>query len=112
MAQLALYTLMLQARHGLSLKPRENRKIGQLGSLPLDLGAATGGILVYLNEQALHAINVSPFLNEIKSLVGQRNVVASELKQMSRPRGVVLSYDDGNKDDDQSPRLVHRITQC
>jgi hypothetical protein len=102
MAQLALYTLMLQVRHGTALNPHRNRNMlsPSLGDFSHDMGAATGGILLYLNDKSVRTVHVGPLLNEIKSLIGQRNVVASELARASRPRGVVLSYDKERPEDE------------
>ena len=77
MAQLALYTLMLKIRYGSGAGK-----------------AADSGVLLYLNNEGCRAVRVKPMLNELKSLIGQRNVVASEMKKSSRPRGVVLNFDD------------------
>lgn len=102
MAQLALYTLMLQVRHGTALNPHRNLNMLSplLGDFSHDMGAATGGILLYLNDKSVRTVHVAPLLNEIKSLIGQRNVVASELARASRPRGVVLSYDKERPEDE------------
>jgi hypothetical protein len=103
MAQLALYTLMLQTRHGTKQHPQSNQgPIDPFDSIPKPNAAATGGILLYLNHESLSAVHVSPMLNEIKSLLGQRNVVACELSKSSRPRGVVLGYEDERMDDGES----------
>lgn len=97
MAQLALYTLMLQSRFGL-----ERTKPGaHLHGVSEPSGASTGGILLYLNQQGTSSAHVSPLLNEGKSLVGQRNIVANGMHRSSRPRGVVLSYGDGSRDKDK-----------
>ena len=103
MAQLALYTLMLQVRHGVKKnghgRQESNRKIGILPT------AAPGGILVYLNEKSTRSVHVSPLLNEIKSLIGQRNVIACEMKRSSRPRGIELTYQEpGEESDDTTSR--------
>lgn len=94
MAQLALYTMMLRVRRG------PNRLATTPSSQPLNrettLGACESGMLLYLNHENYRASHVSPMLNEIKSLIGQRNLVASELERVSSPRGVVLSYEDEN----------------
>lgn len=104
MAQLALYTLMLRVRHG-----SKNRLEGpctgtgnpQLPPLHryADSGGSNGGMLLYLNHESYHAIHVSPTLNEIKSLIAERNAVASASKRASTPRGIVLSYDRDDKSD-------------
>ena len=74
MAQLALYTLMLKTRYG---------------SLACD-----NGVLLYLNNEDCRAVRVKPMLNELKSLIGQRNLVATEMKRSSRPRGIVLKVEE------------------
>lgn len=92
MAQLALYTMMLRVRRG------PNRPSTTPSSQPLNqeanLGACESGMLLYLNHENYRASHVSPMLNEIKSLIGQRNLIASELERVSSPRGVVLSYEE------------------
>jgi len=92
MAQLALYMLMLQARNGSEVHP-DNRAFG----------ASESAILLYMNSESLRAVHVAPLMNEIKSLIGQRNVVASEASRASRPRGVVLSYES---EMDSSDRIL------
>jgi hypothetical protein len=111
MAQLALYTLMLQVRHGIKSTSSSSFQSSPLpcsqfgGGFPDATGAATGGILVYLNQKSTRSVHVSPQPNEIKSLIGQRNVVASEVLRASRPRGVELVYDEKEMDmEDRSPR--------
>lgn len=97
MAQLALYTMMLRVRRG------PNRPSTTPSSQPLNqeatLGAGETGMLLYLNHENYRASHVSPMLNEIKSLIGQRNLVASELERVSSPRGVILSYEDENNNE-------------
>ena len=100
MAQLALYTLMLQSRYGSQSK--QTSTSDQSGSEPN--GASVGGVLLYLNHESMRSAHVAPLLNETKSLIGQRNVVASGLYKASRPRGVVLSYDDGDRNEDKNIR--------
>jgi hypothetical protein len=115
MAQLALYTLMLQVRHGTALNPHRNQNMLSplLGDFSHDMGASTGGILLYLNDKSVRTVHVAPLLNEIKSLIGQRNVVASELARASRPRGVVLSYDKEKPEDEyRNERCVVLIHLC
>ena len=74
MAQLALYTLMLRTRYGNF--------------------ASDSGVLLYLNNEDCRAVRVKPLLNELKSLIGQRNLVAVEMKRSSRPRGIVLNVEE------------------
>lgn len=84
-AQLSLYTLMLQSRCG-----RKNT------CSPSASATRGDGVLLYMNNEAVRAVHVAPPLADIKSLIGQRNVVANETLRASRPR-VVLSY----QNDDQ-----------
>jgi hypothetical protein len=87
MAQLALYILLLQARNG------------KLKSHP-------GGMLLYMNNEAICSVHVSPVLGEIKTLIGQRNLVASEQMRVSKPRGVVVHYDENG---DHSANIVGSV---
>jgi hypothetical protein len=64
------------------------------------------GMLLYMNSEAVRAVHVAPLMGEIKSLIGQRNVVASELLRASRPRGIVLSYENEIDSSDRIPRYV------
>jgi CRISPR/Cas system-associated exonuclease Cas4 (RecB family) len=77
-AQLALYVLMLQARHGYGLEE----------------GAMDHAVLVYINSEAIRAIHLTPLVGEIKSLIGQRNLLAIETRRASLPRGVLLAYEN------------------
>jgi hypothetical protein len=90
MAQLALYTMMLRVRRGPN---RPHSALSQESSQETQ-GACESGMLLYLNHENYRALHISPMLNEIKSLVGQRNLVASELTKASRPRGVILAYEE------------------
>jgi hypothetical protein len=81
-AQLALYILMMQARLGTK---RWN---------PSAPGAAESGVLLYMNNKSLRAVHIAPLLSEIKSLIGQRNVLATEQRRAARPRGIVLLYEN------------------
>jgi hypothetical protein len=90
MAQLALYTMMLRVRRGSQTHSSSAAQgVGQ------EIGAGESGMLLYLNHETYRALHVSPMPNEIKSLIGQRNLVASELSRASRPRGIVLNYEEG-----------------
>jgi hypothetical protein len=97
MAQLALYTLMLKTKYGTK---------GDQSSQAT--GSTDTGVLLYMNGDSFRAVHVAPRLGEIKSLVGQRNVVANETRRVSRPRGVVLNYEDRNLQNNQSSRQVNR----
>ena len=102
MAQLALYSLMLQVkygtRYGQSKSP--NRNESQLESS----GAASGGLLLYLNNEGYSSSHVLPLSNEVKSLIGQRNVLATGIRRASRPRGISLSYDENSRDEGNGKR--------
>jgi len=101
MAQLSLYTIMLQSRYGAHVRLDGNRIIGSQSEMESrQKGAAPGGILLYLNHQSQKINHVSPHLGEIKTLMSQRNVVASGLKKSSSPRGIALSYAEGPREDD------------
>ena len=65
-AQLSLYTLMLRSGHGTSSGGRSG-------------GAADGGVLLYLNENGWKAAYVSPNAKEVKTLMSQRNDLASNI---------------------------------
>jgi DNA replication ATP-dependent helicase Dna2 len=84
MAQLALYTLMLTLQYGRS---------------SLEQNASRSGMLLYLNPEGIRAFRVSPLIQELKSLVGQRNVLACEVRKVSAPRGVRIVYEDKNEAD-------------
>jgi hypothetical protein len=53
-------------------------------------------MLLYLNNESIKAIHVCPSIAEAKTLISQRNSIASDIKTVSKPRGVVLSYEDGS----------------
>uniref|UniRef100_A0A7S2K300 DNA replication ATP-dependent helicase/nuclease n=1 Tax=Leptocylindrus danicus TaxID=163516 RepID=A0A7S2K300_9STRA len=83
-AQLSLYILMMKMRYGSALvkspAAMENTS----------LGAASGGILLYLNHKGSSAMHVSPTMPEIRSLMGHRNTVATYVKRASEARGVIV----------------------
>lgn len=98
MAQLSFYTFMLQSRYGSHVELNGNEFVGsQSGRVIGVQGAAPGGILLYLNHQGQQISYVAPQLNEMKTLMSQRNVVASDLKGASKPRGIILSYEEEEK---------------
>jgi DNA replication factor Dna2 len=82
LAQLSMYILIMKCRYGSNSKQAS-----------ASLEATESGLLLYLNNDSLRAVHVSPLLSEIKSLIGQRNLVAIEQVRASRPRGIVLSYE-------------------
>ncbi len=102
-AQLSLYTLTLRSRYG--------TVNGTDQSSPGLKGALNGGMLLYLNHESINAVHVSPEINEIKSLLSQRNTVASEFKRTVKPRGITIRYekdkdDEKGKDSEHSERYV------
>ena len=96
LAQLALYTLLLQI--SLGVESNEGRTTNELASPEAVPGASSGAMLLYLNQKSARAIYVSPMLTELKSLIGQRNVAAAGVHKSSRPRGIALSYEDEDVD--------------
>lgn len=90
LAQLALYTLALRTRYGSMISNGVNRTDSVQG-------AACGGMLLYLNHASLNAVHVSPELNELKTLLNQRNTVASDTRKASMPRGIKVEYDKTNE---------------
>ena len=93
MAQLALYILMMQTRYG------------SIGSTSKAIGAAESGVLLYMNNEAIRAVQIAPMLSEMKSLIGQRNVLAVEQLRALRPRGIQLTYEE---EDNQLPERTAR----
>lgn len=92
MAQLALYTLMLSVSYGRSLLTSQQ--------------ASKTGVLLYLNQEGMRAVRVSPMVKELKSLIGQRNVVANELKKASAPRGIKIDFDEEADDADNTSLTI------
>ena len=87
MAQLALYNLMLQARYGMASQSGEEQR----------KGASEVSILLYINAESVKTGKLSPSVYEIKSLIGQRNVVAVKQKQTAKLRGVELCFENDSK---------------
>jgi DNA replication ATP-dependent helicase Dna2 len=97
MAQLSLYAYMLQSRYGTRVELDDNLHTGLQSQQKTSVkGGAPGGILLYLNDKSQQICHVSPQMNEVKTLMSQRNVVASDSKRALRPRGIGLSYEEGN----------------
>ncbi len=94
MAQLALYTLALRTRYG-SFVGSSSESVD---------GASGGGMLLYLNQESLNAVHVSPQVNELKSLLNQRNVVASDWRRASLPRGVTIDYEENKGESSDEKR--------
>lgn len=90
-AQLALYILMLSVRYG-------------LGS-PSDDHASKVGMLLYMNPHGLSANRVSPLINEWKSLIGQRNAIACDIKNATGIRGVSISNEEGKDSSERLPNV-------
>eukprot|EP00977_Amphora_coffeiformis_P004632 scaffold1000_cov166-Amphora_coffeaeformis.AAC.22 len=84
MAQLALYNIMLQARYG----------SGENASSNQSRTASQTSILLYINAESLKIEPIHPSVNEIKSLLGQRNVIAVKQKQASELRGVEFQFQE------------------
>ena len=102
--QLAMYTLMLRARHGsIPESHNDNDSVNAKNMIRDTQGSAYGGILLYLNQQSLRAIHVSPSPAEVKSLINQRNNVAIHMKNTAKPRGIKIDY-DGNDDPDNAQK--------
>jgi DNA replication ATP-dependent helicase Dna2 len=97
MAQLSLYTFMLQSRYGTHVELDGNLNTGPQSPRKTSVkGGAPGGILLYLNDKSQQICHVSPRMNEVKTLMSQRNVVASDSKRALCPRGITLSFEEGN----------------
>lgn len=98
MAQLSLYTVMLHSRYGVKVEFNGNSNTeSQPPRKSSEEGGAPGGILLYLNDKSQRICHVSPQMNELKTLMSLRNVVASDSKEASRPRGISLSFDEASR---------------
>ena len=84
-AQLAVYTMLLRSRHGTSSGITKNGVAD---------GAASSGMLLYLNDKSFNAIHIKPTLCDAKQLIGQRNDVACDTLRASRPRGITIEYNE------------------
>ncbi|KAL7430717.1 hypothetical protein ACHAXM_002466 [Skeletonema potamos] len=123
LAQLSVYTIMLRARHGSAFNgdtytsPSLNNEEASEG---IERGAASSGMLLYLNDKSLCARHVKPSLSDIKTLVGQRNGIVCDVLNAARPRGIALEYQEGKKsqvivnDPPQSalPPLLSNTSSC
>ena len=106
LAQLSIYTTMLRARHGTAPPTYHNGRDGSVDDDDEDLlldkmeatGAADSGMLLYLNHRDVSAWHAKPTLGDTKTLIGQRNMVASDVRRASRPRGVAIVYEDSGED--------------
>lgn len=97
MAQLLLYTLMMQARYGCKPTLLHNGNAGH------------NGMLLYLNNDDVKAVNAVPTIAEMKTLIGQRNIVAIQQAISAKPRGVSLSYDGLSPDPRVEIKLVSQV---
>jgi hypothetical protein len=107
-AQLSLYTLTLRTRHGTT--NRFDKKGCNYTNSFGSNGASNGGMLLYLNHENFKAVHVSPAMNEIKSLLSQRNMIATEMKRAAKPRGITIEYEnDRNKEQklDKQPKQMY-----
>jgi DNA replication factor Dna2 len=96
-AQLALYIVMMQTRYGVTTDKSQTSC------------ASESGVLIYINNEAVRAVHISPMMSEIKSLIGQRNVLAIEQQRASRPRGVHISYEDDDSTAKSKVRYVNLL---
>lgn len=102
-AQLAVYTVLLRARHGTAATHNH------IGKGTSDIGAAASGMLLYLNDKSFNAIHIKPSSADAKQLIGQRNDVACDSLRASRPRGITIEYKEEQRvSDPQSGRGVHK----
>ena len=102
MAQLSLYTFMLQSRYGSQIESDGRLNGGSCSTQNSTLlhGGAPGGILLYLNDKSQQIMHISPQMNEAKTLMSQRNVVASDSKRTLRPRGISLCFEEDRKENE------------
>ena len=90
LAQLTLYTMMLRARHGTC-----NANSGKDVDCDVEnIGSASSGMLLYLNHESHSATHVKPTMSDIKTLIGTRNSVVCDVIRSSRPRGIVIKYEE------------------
>jgi len=108
MAQLALYTGMLRARYGSAKFYNERSGSSCTG----DNGAAGSGILLYLNHQSHRAVHIVPSDGDIKSLINQRNVVATEIRRSLKPRGLGIASDENDMNNANDVHKTNRRGRC
>ena len=102
LAQLSIYTMMLRARQGscnsfVQSRLQNMSNEPEIGCDVEAVGAASSGILLYLNHESYCARHVKPTLNDVKTLMGQRNKLASNAIRASRPRGITIKYEADEK---------------
>ena len=131
LAQLSTYTFMLRARHGsapscgVDLVTHNDDSIMGTSNDLAKAGAASSGMLLYLNHENQCARHVKPSLSDIKTLIGQRNGVVCDALRASRPRGIALNYEGEDSNNSSGriiandtppptalPRLQHNISTC
>ena len=100
MAQLSLYVLMLHSRHGVASE-NGSKSDSSESKGPL---AARGGLLLYMNDKGLQTVHVASFVQELKSLLGTRNLVAANLEKANRPRGVIVQFEGDSGSLVQKPK--------
>jgi hypothetical protein len=86
LAQLSTYTTMLRARHGSAHSTTSSAAASR--------GAAPGGMLLHLNRDNFAAKHIMPSLGEVKTLVGQRNSLACDIRRANGPRGITIQYEE------------------
>jgi DNA replication ATP-dependent helicase Dna2 len=106
LAQLSLYTLMLQSRYGSSLEQAISGISKTTSCVGRVSNAAQSGVLLYLNQKARSIYHIAPSIGEVKSLMGHRNIVVDGLEQACIPRGISLSYDEGGRGNDFDGRKI------
>lgn len=96
LAQLSVYTIMLRARHGSAFNGGAVSMKNEDTSNLIERGAASSGMLLYLNDKSFCAKHVKPSLSDLKTLVGQRNGIVCDVLDAARPRGIALEYHEGS----------------
>ena len=97
LAQLSVYTIMLRARHGSAFNGDMSSINDEEASDGIERGAASSGMLLYLNDKSFCAKHVKPSLSDIKTLVGQRNGIVCDVLNAARPRGIALEYQEDKR---------------
>ena len=95
LAQLTLYTMMLRARHGTCDANSLKDNVCDVECI----GSASSGMLLYLNHESHSATHVKPTMSDIKTLIGTRNTVVCDVIRSSRPRGIVIKYEEVDSSD-------------
>ena len=95
LAQLTLYTIMLRARHGTCDANSLKDNVCDVECI----GSASSGMLLYLNHESHSATHVKPTMSDIKTLIGTRNSVVCNVIRSSRPRGIVITYEEVDSSD-------------